>query len=67
MASNIWQTTFDMVGLATYLTIMTGELPDRKLLASARSNAANLVGSTSEPQPADESVDLTHPVATTDV
>ena len=67
MASNIWQTTFDVVGLATYLTIMTGELPDRKLLSAARSGSANLVGSASEPQPADESGDLAHPVATTDV
>ena len=73
MASNIWQTTFDVVGLATYLTIMTGELPDRKLLSAARKGEydrrgpANLVGSASEPQPADESGDLAHPVAATDV
>ena len=73
MASNIWQRTFNVVGLATYLTIMTGELPDRKLLSAARkgeygrSGSAYLAGSASEPQPADESSDLAHPVAATNV
>ena len=73
MASNIWQRRFDVVGLATYLTIMTGELPDRTLLSAARKGeygprpTAYLAGSASEPQPADESSDLAHPVAATDV
>ena len=73
MASNIWRTTFDVVGLATYLTIMTGELPDQKLLSAARSGeygrrgSAYLVAPVSEPQTPDESGDLAHPVAATDV
>ncbi len=73
MASNIWRTTFDVVGLATYLTIMTGELPDRKLLSAARTGEygrnvpAHLAAPASEPQPVDESGDLAHPVAATDV
>ena len=73
MTTNIWRTTFDVVGLATYLTIMTGELPDRNLLSAARSGkhgrsgSAYLAGSASEPQPADESGDLAHSVTATDV
>ncbi len=73
MTSDIWRTTFDVVGLATYLTIMTGELPDRNLLAAARTGKygrsvpAHLAAPVSESQPADESADLAHPVAATDV
>ena len=73
MASNIWRTTFDVVGLATYLTIMTGELPERNLLSAARggeygrTSPAYLAVPLSEPQPPDESGDLAHPVAATDV
>ena len=73
MTPDIWRTTFDVVGLATYLTIMTGELPDRNLLSAARSGKygrrvpAYLAASVSEPQPADGSVDLAQSVAATDV
>ena len=31
-----WETTFDLIGLTAYLTLMTGELPDSKLLRLAR-------------------------------
>jgi hypothetical protein len=31
-----WQTTFDLIGLAAYFTLMTGEVPDGKLLQEAR-------------------------------
>ena len=73
MASDIWRTTFDVVGLATYLTIMTGELPDRNLLSAVRSGEYGrreltyLVAPVSEPQPPEEAGDLAHPVAATDV
>ena len=73
MTSNIWRTTFDVVGLATYLTIMTGELPDRRLLSAVRTGEygrkvpAYLAAPVSEPQPADSSADLAHPVAATGV
>ncbi len=73
MTSNIWRTTFDVVGLATYLTIMTGELPDRDILSAARTGkysrrgSAYLAASVSEPQQADSSADLAHPVAATGV
>ncbi len=73
MASDIWRTTFDVVGLATYLTIMTGELPERNLLSAARAgeygrrSPAYRAAPVSEPQPPDESGDLAHPVAATDV
>jgi len=36
VATERWQTTFDLIGLAAYLTLMTGEVPDRKLLREAR-------------------------------
>ena len=36
MATASWQTTFDLIGLATYFTLMTGEVPDGKLLREAR-------------------------------
>ena len=73
MTSDIWRTTFDVVGLATYLTIMTGELPERNLLSAVRTGKygrmgpAYLAAPVSEPQPVDESADLAHPVAATDV
>ena len=73
MASNIWRTTFDMFGLATYLTIMTGKLPDRNLLSAARTGEydprgpAYLAAPVSEPQPLDQAGDLAHPVDATDV
>ncbi len=31
-----WETTFDIIGLTAYLTLMTGELPDSQLLRMAR-------------------------------
>lgn len=73
MASDIWRKTFDVVGLATYLTIMTGELPERSILSAVRSGKyrsdapAYLAAPMSEPQPPDESGDLADPVAATDV
>ncbi len=73
MTPDIWRTTFDVVGLATYLTIMTGELPDRNLLSAVRAGEydrkvpAHLAAPVSEPQPADGSRELAHPVAATDV
>lgn len=36
MATERWQTTFDLIGLAAYFTLMTGEVPDGKLLREAR-------------------------------
>ncbi len=36
MAKAPWETTFDLIGLTAYLTLMTGELPDSKLLRMAR-------------------------------
>ncbi len=36
MAREHWQTTFDLIGLAAYFTLMTGEVPDGKLLREAR-------------------------------
>ena len=36
VATASWQTTFDLIGLATYFTLMTGEVPDGKLLREAR-------------------------------
>ena len=36
MATERWKTTFDLIGLAAYFTLMTGELPDSKLLTAAR-------------------------------
>jgi len=36
VATERWQTTFDLIGLAAYLTMMTGEVPDRQLLRVAR-------------------------------
>ncbi len=36
MATERWQTMFDLIGLAAYLTLMTGALPDTKLLSVAR-------------------------------
>ena len=40
MATDTWRTPFDVLGLATYITIMTGELPDRELLDAARGKPA---------------------------
>ena len=31
-----WQPAFDLIGLATYYTLMTGELPDERMMAAAR-------------------------------
>ena len=73
MGTDIWRTAFDVVGLATYLTIMTGELPERNLLSAVRTGKYGrmapvyLTDPVSEPQPADEAGDLAHPVAATDV
>ena len=36
MATSTWQSTFDLIGLAAYLTLMTGEVPARRMLAAAR-------------------------------
>ncbi len=36
MATTPWETAFDLIGLTAYLTLMTGELPDSKLLLVAR-------------------------------
>ena len=36
VATERWQTTFDLIGLAAYFTLMTGEVPDGKLLREAR-------------------------------
>ena len=36
VATAPWETTFDLIGLTAYLTLMTGVLPDSKLLAEAR-------------------------------
>ena len=36
VATERWQTTFDLIGLAAYFTLMTGEAPDGKLLREAR-------------------------------
>ncbi len=36
MATTRWQTTFDLIGLAAYFTLMTGEVPDGRLLREAR-------------------------------
>ncbi len=36
MATQHWQTTFDLIGLAAYMTLMTGRLPDTRLLTIAR-------------------------------
>ena len=39
MATERWQTTFDLIGLTAYITLMTGELPDSELLRQARRGA----------------------------
>jgi hypothetical protein len=31
-----WETAFDLIGLTAYITLMTGELPDSKLLTVAQ-------------------------------
>ena len=36
VATTRWQTTFDLIGLGAYFTLMTGEMPDGKLLREAR-------------------------------
>ncbi len=36
VATAPWETTFDLIGLTAYITLMTGELPDSKLLTVAR-------------------------------
>ncbi len=36
MATDRWQTTFDLIGLTAYITLMTGELPDSEFLRQAR-------------------------------
>ncbi len=36
MAIERWQTTFDLIGLTAYITLMTGELPDSEFLRQAR-------------------------------
>lgn len=36
VATERWQTAFDLIGLAAYMTLMTGELPDPTLLRRAR-------------------------------
>ena len=37
MANRGWETTFDLIGFAAYYTLVTGELPDDDLMATARS------------------------------
>ena len=37
VATTRWQTTFDLIGLWAYFTLMTGEMPDGKLLQEAQS------------------------------
>lgn len=45
MATNRWQTTFDLIGLTAYITLMTGELPDSEFLRQARRGSGlRLVG-----------------------
>ena len=39
VANAPWENMFDLIGLTAYLTLMTGELPDRKLLTAAREGA----------------------------
>ena len=39
MATERWQTTFDLIGLTAYITLMTGELPDSEFLRQARRGA----------------------------
>ncbi len=36
MATERWQTTFDLIGLTAYITLMTGQLPDSEFLRQAR-------------------------------
>ena len=36
MAEERWQTTFDLIGLTAYITLMTGQLPDSEFLRQAR-------------------------------
>ena len=36
MATERWQTMFDLIGLTAYLTLMTGQLPDSEFLRQAR-------------------------------
>ena len=36
MATPTWQSTFDLIGLAAYMTLMTGEVPERRVLTAAR-------------------------------
>ncbi len=36
MAINPWQTTFDLIGLTAYITLMTGVVPDSEFLRQAR-------------------------------
>ena len=52
MRNERWRTAFDVFGLAAYLTIMTGELPDRKLLAAARRGDAESRSDEPDPDPA---------------
>lgn len=44
MATNRWQTTFDLIGLTAYITLMTGVVPDSEFLRQARRGSGlNLV------------------------
>lgn len=36
MATERWQTTFDLIGLTAYITLMTGVVPDSEFLRQAR-------------------------------
>ncbi len=44
MAIQTWSSPLDVLGLAAYLTIMTGAPPDRELLAAARREPSVRVG-----------------------
>ena len=60
MATERWQTTFDLIGLTAYITLMTGELPDSEFLRHARRGAGlQLVDL---PASADRSVEAEPPV-----
>jgi len=36
VATERWQTTFDLIGLTAYITLMTGTMPDSEFLRQAR-------------------------------
>ena len=54
VATTRWQTTFDLIGLGAYFTLMTGEMPDGKLLREAQSRTEEdglSVRTPEDPQP----------------